>query len=56
MMTRLGVKVRALRRQRGLTLREVAGVIGVHYTHLQKIEAGHKRPSSIMLWCFGTLT
>jgi transcriptional regulator with XRE-family HTH domain len=46
MMTRLGAKVRMLRRQRGLTLREVADVIGVHYTHLQKIEAGHKRPSS----------
>jgi transcriptional regulator with XRE-family HTH domain len=46
MMTRLGAKVRALRRQRSLTLREVADVIGVHYTHLQKIEAGHKRPST----------
>ena len=46
MMTRLGAKVRVLRRQRGLILREVAGVIGVHYTHLQKIEAGRKRPSA----------
>jgi transcriptional regulator with XRE-family HTH domain len=46
MMTRLGTKVRALRRRRGLTLREVADVVGVHYTHVQKIESGRKRPSS----------
>lgn len=54
-MTQLGAKVRALRKQRGLTLREVADVVGVHYTHIQKIEAGRKRPSSDMILKFAQL-
>lgn len=45
-MKRLGEKIRRLRQQQGLTLREVAVLLGIHYTHLQKIEAGQKRPSS----------
>ena len=55
MMIRLGAKVRALRKQRGLTQREVADMVGVHYTHIQKIEAGRKRPSSDMILKFAQL-
>lgn len=55
MMTRLGAKVRALRKQRSLTLREVADVVGVHYTHIQKIESGRKRPSSDVILKFAQL-
>ena len=55
MITRLGAKVRALRKQRSLTLREVADVVGVHYTHIQKIEAGRKRPSSDVILKFAQL-
>jgi transcriptional regulator with XRE-family HTH domain len=55
MMLRFGVKVRTLRKQRRLTLRDVAHVLGVHYTHVQKIEAGRKRPSSDLILKFATL-
>ena len=54
-MMRLGTKVRALRKQRGLTLREVADVLGVHYTHIQKIETGRKRPSSELILKYAML-
>lgn len=46
MMKRLGDKLRTLREQRGLTLRELAELLDVHYTHLNKIELGLKRPST----------
>lgn len=55
LMVRFGVKVRMLRKQRRLTLREVADVLGVHYTHVQKIEAGRKRPSSDLILKFARL-
>jgi len=45
-MKRLGDKLRTLREQRGLTLRELAEILDVHYTHLNKIELGRKRPST----------
>jgi len=37
MMLRFGAKVRTLRKQRRLTLRDMADVLGVHYTHVQKM-------------------
>ena len=49
------MKVRMLHKQRGLTLRDVADVLGVHYTHVQKIETGRKRPSSDVILKFVTL-
>lgn len=48
-MNLLGAKVRRLRQDRGLTLRELAVLLEVHYTHLQKIETGQKRPSSDLI-------
>ena len=44
-----------LRKQRRLTLREVADALGVHYTHVQKIETGRKRPSLDVILKFATL-
>ena len=54
-MNHLGEKVRQLRRQRGMTLREAAALLAVHYTHLQKIETSQKRPSSDLILKLATL-
>ncbi len=48
-MKKLGQKLRTLRQQRGLTLRQLADLLGVHNTHLNKIELGKKRPSSDLI-------
>lgn len=40
---RIGRNLRALRTQQGLTLHDVAGVIGVSYQQLQKYETGANR-------------
>jgi transcriptional regulator with XRE-family HTH domain len=48
-MKRFGEKLHALRQQRGLTLRQLADLVGVHNTHLSKIELGKKRPSSDLI-------
>ncbi len=45
-MKKFGEKLQALRKERGLTLRQLAGTLEVHYTHLNKIELGQKRPST----------
>lgn len=45
-MDRFGEKLRMLREERGYTLRQLAEMVEVHYTHLNKIENGQKRPST----------
>ena len=45
-MKKFGQKLRHLRDQRGYSLRELAQMLGVHYTHLNKIELGQKGPST----------
>jgi len=45
-MDRFGEKLRVLREDRGYTLRQLAEMVEVHYTHLNKIENGQKRPST----------
>lgn len=45
-MKHFGQKLRRLRDQRGYSLRELAQILGVHYTHLNKIELGQKGPST----------
>ena len=45
-MKNFGTKLRILRERRGFTLRQLAELLGVHYTHLNKIELGQKRPST----------
>lgn len=44
-MKKFGDKLCYLRKQRGLTLRELAETLDIHYTHLNKIENGQKKPS-----------
>ena len=45
-MRRLGEKVRALRERRGLTVRELASLIGVNaHSHIVQIETGKRYPS-----------
>lgn len=43
-MQRFGEKLHILRMQRGLTLRELADMLGVHNSHVVRIEKG-KKPS-----------
>lgn len=45
-MKKFGQKLRYLREQRGYSLRELAEILGVHYTHLNKIELGQKGVST----------
>ena len=45
-MEKFGEKLRILREERGYTLRQLAEMVEVHYTHLNKIENGQKRPST----------
>ena len=45
-MEKFGKKLRQLRKQRDLTLRQLAEILGVHFTHLNNIEHGTKRPST----------
>lgn len=43
---RFGERLRELRKQRGLTQRDLAGVVGVDFTYISKIENGHMPPPS----------
>ncbi|MFN8489195.1 MAG: helix-turn-helix transcriptional regulator [Caldilineaceae bacterium] len=45
-MEKFGQKLHYLRKQRGLTLRQLAELLGVHFTHLNNLEHGSKRPST----------
>lgn len=43
------MRLRHLRQAKDLTLREVAGKVGIHFTTLSKIENGHERPGEGLL-------
>ncbi len=45
---RLGVRVRDLRKERGLTLDELAGVSGVSRAMISKLERGEKNPTLVI--------
>lgn len=46
-MERFGEKVRALRKQRGLSLRALATALGLAtHSHLDRIESGDNKPSA----------
>jgi transcriptional regulator with XRE-family HTH domain len=42
---RIGELLKAARRERGETLRRAASELGVHASHLSRVESGHKQPS-----------
>jgi putative transcriptional regulator len=45
-MQRFGEKLRALRQQRGLTLKQLAQAIGhTTHSHISELETGKRRPS-----------
>ena len=45
-MQRFGEKVRALRKQQGMTLKQLAEALGLTtHSHLSNIETGRKQPS-----------
>jgi transcriptional regulator with XRE-family HTH domain len=49
-MQRLGEKLRALRKQGGLSLRDLATILEVSsYSHLSEIESGKSKPSVDLL-------
>ncbi len=45
-MKNFGKKLRILRTQRNLTVRQLADMLDVHYTYINKIELGQKIPST----------
>lgn len=45
-MEKFGQKLRYLRKQRGYTLRELAPMLGIHYSQLNNIEHGTRQPSA----------
>jgi len=50
-MQKLGEKLRTLRKQRGLTLRELALELNTNsYSYLGKIETGKRTPSAKMIF------
>jgi transcriptional regulator with XRE-family HTH domain len=50
-MEKLGEKLRTLRKQRGLSIRQLASVLGVKaHSHIAKIESGHSKPSVDLLF------
>ncbi len=45
-MQKFGEKLRTLRIQRGLSYRQLASELGVHYSHLASIEVSRHKPST----------
>ncbi|MDM8527828.1 helix-turn-helix transcriptional regulator [Anaerolineales bacterium HSG24] len=48
-MKRFGEKLHALRKQHGLTLRQLAPMLGVQYSFVGKMERGEKVPNTAMV-------
>ncbi len=48
-MKRFGEKLRVLRKQRGLTQKQVGDVLGVNRTHVTRMEKGQKTPNAAMI-------
>ena len=49
MQQNLGRKIRELRKSRGLTMQELADLVGVNYTTIYRVETGKVSPSVVML-------
>ncbi|QLE75406.1 helix-turn-helix domain-containing protein [Streptomyces rectiverticillatus] len=49
MLARVGPRLRAIRKQRGATLVEVAAGTGISVSTLSRLEAGHRRPTLELL-------
>lgn len=45
---RLGERIRALRRQQGMTLEDLAGLANISAIHLSRLERGQTQPSFIV--------
>lgn len=45
----LGRKIRELRKERRLTMRELADLVGVNYTTIHRVETGQVSPSVVLL-------
>jgi len=48
-MKRFGEKLRTLRQRRGLTLRQLAALLGVSNGYISRMETGNKTPNVAML-------
>ncbi len=48
-MNRFGEKLSTLRKQRGLTLRELGDMLEVHNTYISQMEKGKKIPNAAMI-------
>ena len=46
---KLGRKIRELRKERGLTMRQLAEMVGVNYTTIYRVETGKVSPSVVLL-------
>ncbi len=50
-MERMGEKLRALRERRGLSIRQLASMLGIKaHSHIAKIEMGQNKPSVELLF------
>ncbi len=48
-MNKFGEKLRALRKKRELTLRELGAMLGVNHTHIVQLETGRRTPNAAMI-------
>ncbi len=48
-MERFGKKLRILRKQHGLTQKQLGEVLGVNQTHVTRMEKGEKTPNAAMI-------
>ena len=49
MLTAVGPRLRALRKQRGATLEQLAESTGISVSTLSRLESGHRRPTLELL-------
>ncbi|MDM8526875.1 helix-turn-helix transcriptional regulator [Anaerolineales bacterium HSG24] len=49
-MKRFGEKLRALRTERGLSYRQIADILDIHFTYINKIEMGKRRPPANLIF------
>jgi transcriptional regulator with XRE-family HTH domain len=48
-MNRFGEKLRILRKNRDLTLRELGDLLGVYHTHVSQLEFSKRAPNAAMI-------
>ncbi len=51
---KLGLQIRTLRNDQGMTIRELAWAIGTRAESLEQIEEGHEQVSAVLLWEIAT--